>query len=378
MSSRRRSRRSLPALLAAVLVTVLLVVFQDELRTALADAPDVTPVPGAEIDVALARTQLAELAVKGRSARTGYDRDEFGPAWTDVDGNGCSTREDVLARDLTLPRMSITRIRESLPYQVQDHLPVPVEEALLDFYPISETMTESGPMVNGLLIAAIKEAVLGNVRAVELAGLTTTGVDLVPFALSRLLLGTAASDAAGVSTEAVVEVGATATTVVISTRGVPQFLRIIPSGGEDTTEALRLRLELESRDEAESLKRSVGLTTWVDDPQQMPAKDIINEVTSDLLGSIRNTVAYFAHTRPDAPIQRIQVCGGGTFLRGLPEALAELTRLPVVPVDVVAAFSAARAVDAAALHARQSEFAVALGLALGVAEARSTGKAAAA
>lgn len=33
---------------------------------------------------------------------TGYDRVErFGAAWTDVDGNGCDTRNDILARDLT-------------------------------------------------------------------------------------------------------------------------------------------------------------------------------------------------------------------------------------------------------------------------------------
>jgi type IV pilus assembly protein PilM len=276
----------------------------------------------------------------------------------------------VLARDLTLPRMSMTRIRESLPYQVQDHLPVPVDEAILDFYPVSEGTSDSGPTVNGLLVAAIKEAVLGNVRAVELAGLTATGVDLVPFALSRLLLGTAASEAAGMATEAVVEIGATATTVVVSTRGVPQFLRIIPSGGDDTTEALRLRLELD-RLEAESLKRSIGLTTWVADPQQAPAKDIINDVTSDLLGSIRNTIAYVAHTRPDAPIQRIQLCGGGAALRGLLEALAELTRLPVVPVDILAGVATARGVDAGSLGARQAEFTVALGLAIGDTTARS-------
>ena len=32
---------------------------------------------------------------------TGYSRDEFGPAWEDVDHNGCDTRNDVLQRDLT-------------------------------------------------------------------------------------------------------------------------------------------------------------------------------------------------------------------------------------------------------------------------------------
>jgi Protein of unknown function (DUF1524)/Excalibur calcium-binding domain len=44
---------------------------------------------------------LAGLAVKGRAPRTGYDRDLFGPGWGDPDRNGCDTRNDVLARDLT-------------------------------------------------------------------------------------------------------------------------------------------------------------------------------------------------------------------------------------------------------------------------------------
>jgi len=39
--------------------------------------------------------------VKGRAPRTGYDRDQFGPAWKDVDRNGCDQRNDVLRRDLT-------------------------------------------------------------------------------------------------------------------------------------------------------------------------------------------------------------------------------------------------------------------------------------
>lgn len=39
------------------------------------------------------------LVVKGRAPKTGYARSEFGTAWKDVDHNGCSTRNDVLARD---------------------------------------------------------------------------------------------------------------------------------------------------------------------------------------------------------------------------------------------------------------------------------------
>jgi len=48
-----------------------------------------------------AAAALAALAVKGRAPKTGYSREAFGPAWADVDGNGCDTRDDVLRRDLT-------------------------------------------------------------------------------------------------------------------------------------------------------------------------------------------------------------------------------------------------------------------------------------
>jgi hypothetical protein len=61
--------------------------------------PVVALVGGASNGSALAA--LGTLEVKGRAPRTGYDRDVFGQAWADVDRNGCDTRNDVLARDLT-------------------------------------------------------------------------------------------------------------------------------------------------------------------------------------------------------------------------------------------------------------------------------------
>jgi hypothetical protein len=51
-------------------------------------------------DPTAASRQLAELPVKGRAPKTGYTRARFGPAWQDVDHNGCDTRNDVLRRDL--------------------------------------------------------------------------------------------------------------------------------------------------------------------------------------------------------------------------------------------------------------------------------------
>ncbi len=48
-----------------------------------------------------ARSVLPHLRVHAAGSMRGYDRDRFGPAWEDVDGDGCDTRNDILNRDLT-------------------------------------------------------------------------------------------------------------------------------------------------------------------------------------------------------------------------------------------------------------------------------------
>lgn len=53
----------------------------------------------------IALQRLDSLTVKGKAPMTGYDRSQFGPAWKDVDRNGCDTRNDILRRDLSLTKL---------------------------------------------------------------------------------------------------------------------------------------------------------------------------------------------------------------------------------------------------------------------------------
>lgn len=69
----------------AIALTFILVVTISESAVALEDAA----------------TALNKLAVKGRAAKVKNMRAQFGPAWKDVDRNGCDTRNDILKRDLT-------------------------------------------------------------------------------------------------------------------------------------------------------------------------------------------------------------------------------------------------------------------------------------
>ena len=72
---------------------------------ALAGSGSLTDAAAQSAVTAAARTSalaaLAAVEVKGRAPRTGYARDDFGSGWVDTDHNGCDTRNDILARDLT-------------------------------------------------------------------------------------------------------------------------------------------------------------------------------------------------------------------------------------------------------------------------------------
>ncbi|MFE5733999.1 MULTISPECIES: HNH endonuclease family protein [unclassified Streptomyces] len=85
-------RRTLaaPALVAAALVVA-----------ACSPGTDGGVTDGRKAAPGTALAAVDTLAVKGRAPKKGYDREEFGRAWVDVDRNGCGTRDDILKRDLT-------------------------------------------------------------------------------------------------------------------------------------------------------------------------------------------------------------------------------------------------------------------------------------
>lgn len=230
----------------------------------------------------------------------------------------------VLSRDLVMPKAPLWQIKESLPFHVGDMLPVPVSEALLDFYPISEEIGETGPGVKGLLIAVIKDTVSANVAAVTQAGLRAVEVDLSPFALARALAPV--RTARGLS--AIVSIGANSTTVVVVLDGVPQFVRIIASGGDDITTALAIRLQL-SQAQAEQLKRQVGLGFVGATAEQLTAIALAQELTSTLLISLRDTLTFFIQGHDGERFDNIILSGGGSKLSGLARALGQLVSIPI-------------------------------------------------
>ena len=231
----------------------------------------------------------------------------------------------VVVRTVDLPWMPLNELRASLPLQVQDFLPMPVDAAVLDFHPLEEIADAQGTrMLRGLLVAAARDMVMSNVRAVEAAGLRATMVDLTSFAVLRSMGKAGIADS---ETEALVDIGAKVTNIVVHSGGVPRFVRILLMGGQDVTDAVAERLGL-PQSQAEAFKQDA--TGGQLDAESVASADrAVESTAAAFVDEVRGSLDYFAASNPGGPVQRLVVSGGGSRLRGLADRLAAATRLPV-------------------------------------------------
>ncbi len=238
--------------------------------------------------------------------------------------------QKVVVRQVDLPWLPAAELRTSLPFQVQDFIPMPVERAILDFHPLEEFQGENGArMIRVLLVAAARDMVTAALAAVTKAGLTTVMVDLTPFAVLRAL---APVDELGLDSEAeaLVEVGARVTNIVVHSGGVPRFVRILLMGGQDITEAVAERMGVPI-DEAEAVKQSIGMAAEPGDAaaEGSPAARVIESTAAAFVQEVRGSLDYYVAQPAAAPLRRIRLSGGGGQLDGLSERLAAATRLPI-------------------------------------------------
>jgi len=266
----------------------------------------------------------------------------------------------VIVRELELPWMPMAQIRSSLPFQVQELIPMAVDDALLDYYPTGERDGATGRTVQGMLVAATRDTVRANVMAVESAGLRPRMVDLNPFALLRALAWGENAE----RTIALVDIGARITQVVIVANGVPRFVRMLPSGGQNVTDAVAGALGVAAA-EAEHVKRVVGIGRPVG-PDLADAGEAISTVVRPLMEAVRNTFVYYASNNPGAGIELAVLTGGGAQLPGLDRYLSGTSRLPVVPGDPLAQLQIAASARFD-VHPVSALVATPVGLALGAA-----------
>jgi type IV pilus assembly protein PilM len=273
--------------------------------------------------------------------------------------------QKVIVRTVDLPWLPTAELKQSLSFQVQDFIPIPVDQASLDFVPLEEFEAASGArMIRGLLVAASRDMVSTNLAAVQKAGLTPVLVDLTSFAVLRAMGGT---PGVGLDSraEVLVDIGARVTNVIVHTNGIPRFVRILLLGGQDITDAVGERLGVDGV-EAEAIKQRLGADS--SDELGEVAGRAVEVATSQFVDEVRGSLDFYLATPGAVPPGRILLTGGGSRLHRLSEQLSMATRLPVELGSPVSSLRVGRT----GLTPEQIEYvdplaAVPVGLALGVA-----------
>jgi type IV pilus assembly protein PilM len=229
----------------------------------------------------------------------------------------------IVVREVTLPFLPEKELRASLGFQVQEFIPMPVDEAVLDYDPIAEFDQDGRQMIQILLVAAQRAMVDLIVQAAAAARLEPVGLDLIPFALVRAVgSGDAGMDLESTGDEAVIDIGAHVTNICVHARQVVRFVRILPSGGRDITLAIARGLGIED-EEAEKLKRGEE----VQGLDVAEAKRLAISRAAGFVDEIRSSLEFYTAQAQAARVGRVLITGGGSKLDGLLELLRE--RIPV-------------------------------------------------
>lgn len=226
----------------------------------------------------------------------------------------------VLVRDLTVPNLDAEQRAKALPFQAREIVALPIDQVVLDFCQLGEPDGETG-MVHGLLLASPREPVITAVNAVERAKLKVARVDLSPFATLRAIGNET------LTVEAVIDLGAHLTSIVVHDRGVPKLVRALSRGGQALTEHLADKLGVDFV-LAEKAKLDGGLDTEHDETRRH-----LLEGLRPLIAEIRTSINYFRSMNDGTNIEQISLTGGGSALSGIASAITDHIGVPARVVD---------------------------------------------
>jgi len=248
-----------------------------------------------------------------------------------------TANQRLVVRRVDVPQMDESELSESLAYQVQDSIPIAVDDAILDFVPLEQFTTPDGePMTSILVVAIHRDTVSALLRVVGAAKIKPAAIDLQAFGLVRSTFGI--EPAVGNPLQAIVDIGATLTQVVIARGGVAEFVRLLPKGGDDFTDALMDGMALD-RETAEELKRATGVASSeipdmaTDDRSK--ALRILTRQADSLVEEIKGSLDFYVGQAGQGELSRLVVSGNGARLPHLANRLGAAVGVAVRPAKVL-------------------------------------------
>jgi len=237
-----------------------------------------------------------------------------------------------------------------------NYIPYPIEEVNLDFE-VMGPMPGNPEMVQVMLAASRSESVEMRASALELGGLTAKVMDVEAFAIENafaLLANTLNVPADGIV--ALVDIGATMTTLSILRGGRSIYTREQVFGGKQLTDEVMRRYGL-SYEEAGLAKRQGGLPESYEIEVLEPFKEALVQQISRLL-------QFFYAGSEFNRVDQVVLAGGCASIAGIPEMVEEQLGVQTVVANPLAQMTLGPRVQAHALAQDAPALMIACGLAL--------------
>ncbi len=202
---------------------------------------------------------------------------------------------------LSLPFKGPRRIRQVIRYEMEPYLPFSLEEAIIDFYIIDDRLPDRTLV---LAFAINKRVVERRLKILDKAGLRPEVVDLDSTSLFNIYALKEEKE-----TVALINLGASQTIIDIISEGKLFFSRSISKAGDDVSQALAERFEVNFK-EAKKLKRE-GL----DEEKLKAIEPVLDEIKKEIEYTFSSFLAFY----PDKKIERILLTGGSARLPGIVE-----------------------------------------------------------
>ena len=225
------------------------------------------------------------------------------------------------------------QLENAVRFRAEEVLPIPLDEAVLDWVVLEDGMREDGTSFSRiLLVVAYREVVDRYLQACRGAGLEVVGIDLEAFALLRSLSAPNDPLADGGALVAIA-VGHDRTTIAVSTGKHCEFTRVLDWGGWSLNVALARELD-KAPSEVEAIKRQLSFAGDVAVEGLAPEQSTKAHegIQRALAAFARELIAslHFYQAQPGAlGIGEIVLTGGTAQMQGFKEAVGRLIGAPV-------------------------------------------------
>ncbi len=263
----------------------------------------------------------------------------------------------VITKTIDMPSgLSEDEMETQLTLEADQYIPYPLEEVALDFE-IQGPAEDRDNMVEVLLAACRRETIDARVEAIEGADLQAKVMDVEAYAMERsYALVREQLDMKEDSIVAVVDIGATMTTLSVLKDGNTIYTREQLFGGKQLTDEIMRRYGL-PLEEAGLAKKQGGLPDDYEPELLNPFRDaVVQQVT-------RSLQLFFSSSQYN-DVDYIIMAGGVSFMEGLSDLVQDQLATPVVVANPFAEMTISPRVNAVALGSDAPAMMIACGLAL--------------